>query len=372
MSQLLPTPTTIDRGDSAPALLTDDRRRSGSALFLSALLHGLVMLLLSWIVLHSTAESDPVITLVLNDDLSDQTAEEFQMAPDIAVAEIVLPDQNIVLPDTVPLPEDSSISISADLPEVASSVFASAGTSGTGHGAAANIQGRVNTAGGRQGEVQFALAWENFHDLDLHVIAPSGEHIAYYHRQSECDGELDVDMNVHDGDSQSPVENVRWLGRDAPKQRTSNLVNGKARYRNSASAKPAPVGRYTVLVNLFRYHKRRSQTLFPTEYRLLVKLGEHSEIVTGSVQQGHQSVSVHRFIYVPDVGTELRQRLRREQLEALQISEEAQAQSVFKTALQLRPQVRQDSRLKTIIDRFPHTDAAIEALKMTSGSSNKR
>lgn len=76
--------------------------------------------------------------------------------------------------------------------------------------AAAGIQSRVTKAGGKKGEVQFALAWRNVNDLDLHVIAPSGEHISHQHRRSKCFGMLDVDMNV-DGESEEPVENVRWL-----------------------------------------------------------------------------------------------------------------------------------------------------------------
>jgi hypothetical protein len=139
--------------------------------------------------------------------------------------------------------------------------------------AVANIQGRVVKAGGKRGEVQFALAWKNFNDVDLHVIAPSGEHISHQHRRSQCLGMLDVDMNVK-GESQEPVENIRWISQ-------------------------APWGRYTVLVNLFRLHPdgtRRPKR--ETAYELLAQLGEETSVRDGIVSPGLQ-VDVMRFVYFP-------------------------------------------------------------------------
>lgn len=72
----------------------------------------------------------------------------------------------------------------------------------------AEIKARVTRAGGMyEGvDVRASLLWDNRNDLDLHVVAPSGEH-PYGHKRSRCGGWLDVDMNVN-GETTKPVENV--------------------------------------------------------------------------------------------------------------------------------------------------------------------
>ena len=98
-------------------------------------------------------------------------------------------------------------------------------------GVAAGIRKRVKSAGGATGEVQFSLSWLNRNDLDLHVIAPSGERIFHKHKLSRCRGKLDVDMNARP-ESDEPVENTRWPVRMAPE------------------------GRYTVFIHFYRRHVR--------------------------------------------------------------------------------------------------------------------
>lgn len=80
------------------------------------------------------------------------------------------------------------------------------------------IKKRVEEAGGMyEGvDVRISLIWFNRNDLDLHVVAPSGEQIFYSHMKSRCHGELDVDRNVH-GETTKPVENIRWPKGQAPK-----------------------------------------------------------------------------------------------------------------------------------------------------------
>jgi hypothetical protein len=81
----------------------------------------------------------------------------------------------------------------------------------------AEIQQRVKAAGGRyEGvDVRASLMWNNTNDLDLHVVAPSGERIFFNHKRSKCGGWLDVDMNVG-GETTKPVENVQWAKDTAP------------------------------------------------------------------------------------------------------------------------------------------------------------
>jgi len=75
---------------------------------------------------------------------------------------------------------------------------------------------RLQREGGATGELRISLLWNNTNDLDLHVIAPSGEEISFSHKKSACGGELDVDMNVR-GDSGTPIENVYWAHGSAPR-----------------------------------------------------------------------------------------------------------------------------------------------------------
>jgi len=74
----------------------------------------------------------------------------------------------------------------------------------------AELRARLEAAGGRIGDINISLMWDNFNDLDLHVICPSGERIHSGNRISECDGELDVDANSIKPLTRKPVQNVVW------------------------------------------------------------------------------------------------------------------------------------------------------------------
>lgn len=73
-----------------------------------------------------------------------------------------------------------------------------------------SIKERVKAAGGNvTGTMRVSLGWHNFDDLDLHVIEPNGNRIAFYNKGNK----LDVDMNAGGGRSRDPVENVTWQGK---------------------------------------------------------------------------------------------------------------------------------------------------------------
>jgi hypothetical protein len=121
----------------------------------------------------------------------------------------------------------------------------------------AEIAQRVRAAGGQYDavDVRISLIWNTRDDLDLHVIAPSGEEIWYNHKASACGGALDVDRNVR-GETLKPVENVRW-----PKAR-------------------APAGEYQVFVQNYAYHEKSPA---PVEYRLETEVNGRIQHFSGTL-----------------------------------------------------------------------------------------
>jgi hypothetical protein len=123
------------------------------------------------------------------------------------------------------------------------SVLAGGGTGGGG-GFGGEIGRRLTRAGAKTGAIQISLSWNNFNDLDLHVIPPSEERISFSNRRSKCGGSLDVDMNAGGRQSEEPVENVFW------------------------SRNTAPAGTFQVYVHFFAQHDEYAET--PFELHVLV------------------------------------------------------------------------------------------------------
>ena len=119
----------------------------------------------------------------------------------------------------------------------------------------AEIRGRVTAAGGQYDgvDVRASLIWNNRNDLDLHIIPPSGEEVYYGHKRSSCGGWLDVDMNVR-GETEKPVENVRWAKGQAPR------------------------GRYQVIVQLYGYKEPKQS---PTDFKLEIEVNGEVKHFTG-------------------------------------------------------------------------------------------
>lgn len=126
--------------------------------------------------------------------------------------------------------------------------------------AMAELQERLSREGAMSGDVQISLMWENYNDLDLHVVCPSGERIHGGNKLSGCGGELDVDANVR-AETKKPVENVVWPG---------------------VSASP---GTYQVYAHHYKKHKKR-RTRDPTKFQIIINnVGDfreyHGELTHG-------------------------------------------------------------------------------------------
>ena len=135
------------------------------------------------------------------------------------------------------------------------------------------LQERLNREGAMTGDVQISLMWENFNDLDLHVVCPSGERIHGGNKISQCGGELDVDANVRP-ETKKPVENVVWPGVSAPP------------------------GSYQVYVHHYKKHRKR-RTKDPTSFQIIVNnVGDYREY-HGDLTHGDPITLVCQFD-VPD------------------------------------------------------------------------
>lgn len=118
---------------------------------------------------------------------------------------------------------------------------------------------RLEREGGKSGSVQVSLVWDDYNDLDLHLFCPSGERIYFNNKNSECGGELDVDMNVKPV-SDNPVENIVW------------------------TCKP-PKGTYKVGVHFYKHHRKR-KTKKTCKYRVRVSLYGKIQEYSGTIKYG--------------------------------------------------------------------------------------
>ena len=131
------------------------------------------------------------------------------------------------------------------------------------------LRARLEREGARSSDVQVSLMWNNYNDLDLHVVCPSGERIHGGNRKSACGGELDVDANVRP-DSRKPVENVVWPEGEAP------------------------AGTYQVFVHYYKKHKKR-RSKDPTKFQVIANAYGDLMEYTGELTFGEEIQLVCTF-----------------------------------------------------------------------------
>ena len=144
---------------------------------------------------------------------------------------------------------------------------------------ASALEKRLDREGAKRGSVQISLMWNNWNDLDLHVITPSGEHIYHDNRKSSGGGELDIDMNFKPT-SRTPIENIVWT-------------------------KTPPPGVYRIGIRHYKIHKRGLFSWVPllsrihmknaTAFTVSVSIGDSKRFYEGIVEKSNDLQFVAKF-----------------------------------------------------------------------------
>lgn len=144
---------------------------------------------------------------------------------------------------------------------------------------ASTLEKRLEREGAKRGSVQISLMWDNWNDLDLHVITPSGEHVYHDNRNSSCGGELDIDMNFKPT-SKSPVENIVWTKTPPPGVYRVGVRHYKIHTRGIFSWVPF----------LSRIHRKNS-----TDFTVSLTIGENKRFYEGSMVKSNDLQFVSKF-----------------------------------------------------------------------------
>jgi uncharacterized protein YfaP (DUF2135 family) len=192
-----------------------------------------------------------------------------------------------------------------------------------GERARAELMERLAREGAKSGDVQISLMWNNFNDLDLHVVAPSGERIHGGNRISACGGELDVDANVRP-DTNKPVENVVW-----------STESGE-------STAEAPGGTYKVYVHHYKKHKKR-KTKDPTSFKVLVNIEDTLSEYEGNLTFGDPITQVCEFQVDPPEVRNARKLAAQMALEASERGEDVDMDSIMEQAIAIKAQEAEDA-----------------------------
>ncbi|MCI0702620.1 MAG: hypothetical protein L0241_16170, partial [Planctomycetia bacterium] len=129
------------------------------------------------------------------------------------------------------------------------------------------IQKRLDQAGGKSGQLQFTLIWNNINDLDLHCTDPNGETISFRNKKATkgSGGHLDVDRNVS-GETRTPVENIYF-------------------------PTGAPLGRYHVFVHHFKNHGDDD----PTAFTVNLLIEDRRLSFEGKLSDGDNNKTIYKF-----------------------------------------------------------------------------
>ena len=120
------------------------------------------------------------------------------------------------------------------------------------------------------GDVHILLKWNNYNDLDLHCVDPSGVEIYFNNKSSPTGGILEIDMNADEFSRNSnPIENIYWpTGR-------------------------APEGTYSVYLVYYDMH----DTVDETSYIIEVKYGNRTEEFRGTIRSTDPKRQIYTFTF---------------------------------------------------------------------------
>lgn len=283
-------PYTTDAADARAADhgLTGSRRRSLISMFTSLIVHVVVLTLLGLMVATTdpVARAIPITLTPVEEDRSD-----FEPMLDIVVDTLEFAEVPAE-PEIVLAVADDTVTVEAELVETAMAaevpaddLFAGGaeamegllanlalpgsggGAGGFGGGFGGDVGKRLARAGARTGAIQVSLSWDNFNDIDLHVVTPRGERIYFAQRRSSCGGHLDVDMNAGGPMTREAVENVYWA---------RNL---------------APVGEFTIFVHHFSQH----DSIDATNFRVHLLVDGRKQVFSGTVSSADALAQVTTF-----------------------------------------------------------------------------
>jgi len=118
------------------------------------------------------------------------------------------------------------------------------------------------------GDVQVLLNWNNYNDLDLVCTDPQGNTVWFRNKTVPSGGQLEIDMNVKDQDSKTPIENIYWPTGSAPN------------------------GTYNVYLV---YYKKHETEINATSYTITAKYGDKTEKFKGIISKQDSTQHICTF-----------------------------------------------------------------------------